>query len=68
MSSRSLSLGVFLSACLLLHGSRLQALEAKPAEPASWTLYVENDSFLSTDRYYTNGIRLTAFGPRPGSG
>jgi lipid A 3-O-deacylase len=59
MSSRSLSLDVFLSACLLLYGSRLQALEAKSAEPASWTLYVENDSFLSTDRYYTNGIRLT---------
>jgi lipid A 3-O-deacylase len=59
-----MSLGAFLLASFLLNGSYLSAEELKPGQPASWTFYVENDSFLSTDRYYTNGIRLThSFSP-----
>jgi lipid A 3-O-deacylase len=59
MSGRSSILGVFCLASLLSNNSHLSALEPEPAQPASWTLYIENDSFLNTDRYYTNGIRLT---------
>jgi lipid A 3-O-deacylase len=64
MSGRSVSFGTCCLASLLLSGGRLSAVEPEPGQPASWTLYVENDSFLSTDRYYTNGIRLTrSFSP-----
>lgn len=62
MRGRSTILGALLLVTPLLTGGRLLALDgiaADPGEPASWTFYVENDSFLSTDRYYTNGIRLT---------
>ena len=58
MSGRSIS-GAFFLASLLLRSGNLAAAEPQPGQPASCTLYVENDSFLSTDRYYTNGIRLT---------
>lgn len=58
MSGRSMS-GAFFLASLLLLGGSLSAAGPQPGQPVSWTLYVENDSFLSTDRYYTNGIRLT---------
>jgi len=37
----------------------LAALDFGPAQPASWTVHLENDSFLTTDRYYTNGLRYT---------
>ncbi|HEV2853823.1 MAG TPA: lipid A-modifier LpxR family protein [Thermoanaerobaculia bacterium] len=62
MACRSKILGALLLISPFLTGGRLLALEGMavaPGEPASWTFYVENDSFLSTDRYYTNGIRLT---------
>jgi lipid A 3-O-deacylase len=59
MSGRSKILGTLLLASPLLTGGRLPAQEIGPAQPTSWTFYVENDSFLNTDRYYTNGIRLT---------
>jgi lipid A 3-O-deacylase len=66
MSGRSSMLGVFCLARLLLNCTHLSALEAESAQPASWTLYIENDSFLNTDRYYTNGIRLTRSYSRDG--
>ncbi len=59
MAGQSTILGALFLAGLLLNGSHLSAQAPEPAQPASWTLYVENDSFLSTDRYYTNGIRIT---------
>lgn len=60
MSGRSKILGtLLLLAAPLLTGGRLPAQEIGPAQPTSWAFYVENDSFLNTDRYYTNGIRLT---------
>ena len=49
---------------LLPSGGRLFAQDAEgagPGKPEGTTFYWENDSFLfrGTDRYYTNGLRLT---------
>ena len=59
MSGRSILLCTCLLTSIPLRASPFSDQEAGPGQPASWTLYVENDSFLKTDRYYTNGIRLT---------
>ena len=59
MSSRLMSVGaLFLTGPFWL-GGHLPAEELPLAQPSSLTFYVENDSFLGTDRYYTNGIRVT---------
>ncbi len=64
MSSRSKIVGTLILLSLLPSGGRLFAQDAEgagPGKPESTTFYWENDSFLfrGTDRYYTNGLRLT---------
>lgn len=60
MSRRSKIVGTLILLSLL-PAARLLAEDAEVAKPESTTFYWENDSFLfrGTDRYYTNGVRLT---------